>query len=74
MSGHAMIHRRPDAELKVRLANLRLAYAKKWRVEERRTAVAGIVASKAQRPWITEEEAARAGRPRSLMDDNPAAG
>lgn len=27
-----------------------------------------------QRPWISEEEAARIGRPRTLLDDNPASG
>ena len=72
MTGHLSVQRRTDAALITSLANMRLAYTKKWRVEM--TTVAMFLATKPQKPWISEEEAARAARHRSLLDDNPASG
>jgi len=74
MTGHVTVSQRSDAALKTSLANLRLAYVKRWRVEETRAAVPRVITTKPQKQWVSEEEAARIGRPRSLLDDNPAAG
>ena len=72
MSGHAVIHRTPSVPLKARDLNPRLASIRVWRVGEKKEAVATLLFTR-RRIWETEE-AARQGRRRSLIDDNPAAG
>jgi hypothetical protein len=84
MGGHVIVHRWPDASLKAQIANVRLASAKKWRIEWRieetravlartRLALASLVTTAPHPPWVPEE-VVRARRPRSLIEDNPTSG
>ncbi len=80
MRSHVLVHRRPDVSLKSRLASLRVASAKKLRLEEKRVTFvraqvvfASVVMMTPQKPWVTEGEI-RARRSRNLMEDNPASG
>jgi len=72
MNGHAVVHRAPSIALQARHVNARLASIRAWRVGEKKEAVATLLFTR-RRVWETEE-AARQGRRRSLIDDNPAAG
>ena len=58
---------RGGGSLKAQVASWRLASGEIWHFEETRVALAGM------RPWVTEE-AAKARRPRNLLEDNPASG
>jgi len=78
MSGHVIVHRRPDAALKAHVADLRLAAAKRWRIERTRVELTKFVMTKfvmttPHRPWVTEHEL-KARRPRHLLEDNPCSG
>ena len=73
MSGHVIVHRRPDAALKAHVANLRLAAAKRWRIERTRVEFTKFVMTTPHRPWVTEDEL-KARRPRHLLEDNPCSG
>jgi hypothetical protein len=73
MGGHTVVHRRPDASLKAHIANMHLASLMRWRVSERRDALATLVFEGRQRVWVSED-AAKFGKRRSLIDDNPASG
>ncbi len=84
MGGHVIVHRRPDASLKTHIANVRLAAAKKWRIEWRieetrgavvrtRLALVSLVTTTPHPPWVPEE-VVKARRPRSLIEDNPTSG
>jgi len=70
MVGHVSSHRPPDA---YRIANLWLVSTARWCGKAERAAVAKVLRTKPQKPWISEEEAARMGR-RHLLDDNPTSG
>ncbi len=70
MLGHLAFHRRPDALLTARARSSGFAAASKWRFDARRA----VVLEKMRRQqWMTEE-AAKAFRKRSLLEDNPASG
>ena len=71
MVGHVRSHRSPDA---YRIANLWIVSKARWCVKAERAAVAKVLRTKPQKPWISEEEAARMGRRRHLLDDNPTSG
>jgi hypothetical protein len=72
MSGHTVVHRAPGVSLRAHVLNDHLASIKAWRVGEKREAIAALLFV-GRRIWETEE-AARHGRRRSLIDDNPTAG
>ncbi len=73
MGVHVLVHRRPGALAMAKTADLRLASAKKWRLEVGRVVFAKMVATTPQRTWETEETA-RARRRRHLLADNPTSG
>ena len=73
MSGHVIVHRRPDAALKAHVANLSLAAAKIWKIERTRVELMKFVMTTPHRPWVTENEL-KARRPRHLLEDNPCSG
>ena len=81
MSGHVVVHRQLGVLLKAEVASRRrLASVEIWRLEETRVALvrmrveyARMVATTPHSPWVTEE-AAKARRPRNLLEDNPASG
>ena len=72
MSGHTVVHRAPGVSLKADVLNAHLVSIKAWRVGEKKEAIAALLFER-RRIWETEE-AARHGRRRSLIDDNPTAG
>ncbi len=73
MSGHTVVHRRPDAALKAHIANAHVAAVQKLRTAVKREAISHLLFEGRQRPWVCED-AARASKRRSLIDDNPASG
>ncbi len=72
MSGHAVVHRNPGVSLKTHVFHAHMASVRRWRIVEKREAMSMLFEGR-RRPWVTEE-AARRGKRRSLIDDNPAAG
>ncbi len=73
MSGHLVIYRGPAVSHKAKILNGHIASARKWRIAEQREALAMALFEGRRRVWMTEE-AARGGKRRSLIDDNPASG
>ncbi len=73
MSGHSVAHRAPGASLKAHVVNTPIASIKRWRIAQKREAIAAMLFEGRRRLWMTEE-AARHGKRRSLIDDNPASG
>jgi hypothetical protein len=73
MSGHVLIHRGPGVSQKAQILNGHIASIRRWRIAERREALAMALFEGRRRLWVTEE-AARGGKRRSLIDDNPASG
>ena len=69
MSGHTVVHRRPDASLKAH----NVAAVQKLRMVVRREAIATFLFEGRQRSWV-HEDAAKSCKRRSLIDDNPASG
>ena len=72
MSGHAVVHRAPSVSLKAHILSVQVASMLRWGIGEKREAIAALLFER-RRAWETEE-AARHGRRRSLLDDNPTAG
>jgi hypothetical protein len=68
MSGHT-VHRTPGVSLRSHVLSEHMASIKAWDKKERISALL----FHGRRAWETEE-AARHGRRRSLIDDNPTAG
>jgi hypothetical protein len=73
MSGHTVVHTSPGVSLKAHVLNTQNASIRRWRFTERREAIATLLFEGRQQIWVTEE-AARDGKRRSLIDDNPASG
>ncbi len=73
MGVHVLVHRRPDAPVVAKTADLRWASVKIWRLEVRRVALVKIVTTPPLRTWESEETA-RARRRRHLLADNPTSG
>ena len=73
MSGHLVIHRGPAVSQKAKIFNSHIASTRKWRIAEQREAFAMALFEGRRRVWMTEE-AARGGKRRSLIDDNPTSG
>jgi hypothetical protein len=73
MSGHTVIHPGPGASMKAHVFNAHLASLEAHRLLEHRDRIAAVLFGARSRCWVTEE-AARANRRRSLIDDNPASG
>jgi hypothetical protein len=80
MGSCVVVHRRPAASLKARVASWHLVPVEIWRLKEKRVALmrtrvafARMVATTPHPPWVTEE-AVKARRPRHLLEDNPASG
>ena len=72
MSGHTVVHRTPSASLRTHILSEHVASIKMWRAGEKKQAISALL-FEGWRVWETEE-AARHGRRRSLIDDNPTAG
>ena len=68
-----VLHWRPDARLGVEEAASRFAAAKKWRLSERCVAIVEYWVRAQLKRWITEE-AAKARRTHTLLEDNPTSG
>jgi hypothetical protein len=73
MSGHMVIHRGPGVSQKAQVFNAHIASIRRWRIAEHRELLAKALFEGRRRVWVTEE-AARGGKRRSLIDDNPASG
>ena len=73
MSGHNLVHKAPGVSLRTHVLNAHEALIRKWRIAKRQDAIAAALFAGGRRIWVTEE-AARHGRRRSLIDDNPASG
>ena len=73
MIGHAVVHRTLGVSLKSHVLNAHVASVRQWRLGEKREAIAALLFQGRQRVWLTEE-AARCGRRRTLIDDNPTGG
>lgn len=73
MSGHTVVHKRPDAALKAHIANAHVAAGQKLRMAVKRETISNLVFEGRQRPWV-HEDTAKASKRRSLIDDNPASG
>jgi hypothetical protein len=73
MSDHTVVHRRPDAALKAHISDGHIAAVQKLRVAVRREAIATFLFEGRRRAWV-HEDAAKACKRRSLIDDNPASG
>ena len=73
MSGHMVIHRGPGVSLKAHVVNAQLESITRWRIAEQREAFAKALFEGRRRIWVNEE-AARGGKRRSLIDDNPTSG
>ncbi len=73
MSGHTVVQSRGDSALKADVANGHGAAAQKLRRVVKREAISTLLFEGRQRPWV-HEDAARASKRRSLIDDNPASG
>ena len=73
MSGHTVIHAGQGASFKAHVMNAHVAAMKTLRATERRDTIMGLLFEGRQRKWVTED-AARHGRRRSLIDDNPTSG
>ncbi len=73
MSGHTVVHQRPNAALKAHIANAHVAAVQKLRAAVKREAISHLLFEGRQRPWM-HEDAARARKRRNLIDDNPASG
>lgn len=72
MNSHPHVHHAPGLSLRTHVLSERAALARRWRFGEKRAAIAAMLFER-RRLWVSEEEA-RHGRPRSLIDDNPAGG
>ncbi len=72
MSGHTVVHRPPSFALKAHVMNVHVASVRDWRGKARES-VATLLFEGRQRVWVSEE-AARHGRRRTLIDDNPTSG
>jgi len=72
MNSHAGVHHVPGVSLRTHVLGERAASQRKWRFGEKRAAIAAVLFER-RRLWLSEEDA-RHGRPRSLIDDNPAGG
>jgi hypothetical protein len=72
MNSHAGVYRVPGVSFGTHTLVEREASSRQWRLGEKRAAIAAILFER-RRLWVSEEEA-RNGRPRSLMEDNPAGG
>ena len=70
MSGHTVVHRPP---LNVHVMHAHIDSIRRWRIAEKREAIAAMLFEGRQRRWVPEE-AARCGKRRSLIDDNPTGG
>ncbi len=70
---HTVVYRPPGVSLKAHVMNAHVASIGQWRFGEKRETIAEMVFEGRQRVWMTEE-AARCGKRRSLIDDNPASG
>jgi hypothetical protein len=73
MVGHVLIHGRPAALLKMRDSGSAPAVLGEWRFDLRPGAIVRFWFKVKPDPWVTEE-AARACRRRSLIEDNPTSG
>ncbi len=73
MSGHVIIHRGPGVSQKAQVLNGHFASIRKWRATEQRESLATALFIGRRRVWVTEE-AAKEGKRRSLIDDNPCSG
>ena len=73
MSDHPVVHRRPDAAPAADIASGQVAAGQTFRMVVRREAIASLLIEGRRRPWM-HEDAARACKRRSLIDDNPASG
>ncbi len=73
MMSHAVVHRAPGVSMKTHVLGAHEAPLRQWRMGEKREAIAAWLFEGRQRVWVTEE-AARYGRRRTLIDDNPTAG
>ena len=73
MSGHTVIHRGPGVSLKEQVLNAHIATVRALRVAKKRETIATALFGGRRRVWMTEE-AARHGKRRSLIDDNPCSG
>jgi hypothetical protein len=73
MSGHMVIHRGPGVLQKAQVLNGHIASIRKWRIAEQRESLAKALFEGRRRVWMSEE-AARDGKRRSLIDDNPCSG
>ena len=73
MVDHAMLHWRPDVLLTAEEAGSRSAAGKKWRLSERCVAIVECWVRMRRKRWMTEE-AAKAHRRHTLLEDNPTYG
>ena len=73
MSGHTVVHRAPGMSSKAHVVKVHVASVRRWRFSQKREAIAALLFEGRQRRWVPEE-AARHGKRRSLIDDNPASG
>jgi len=73
MAGHATVLGRLGATHKARDLGSRFTALRQWRFYERHLTIVGFSAEARHERWLTEE-AAIAGRRRTLMEDNPSSG
>jgi hypothetical protein len=73
MYGQVIFHRRPDPSLKAAEVSFRLASGAKWRLTERRVAMVRLLVTVRHQQWV-RAESAKAYRPPTLLEDNPASG
>jgi hypothetical protein len=72
MNHYTLVHRTPGVSLRSHVLGEHMASFKAWRVGEKKERISALL-FQGRRAWETEE-AARHGRRRSLIDDNPTAG
>jgi hypothetical protein len=71
MSAHTVVH--PQSPAALRASNGHVAAVQKLRMTVGRESIATLLFEGRQRPWV-HEDAAKASKRRSLIDDNPASG
>ena len=73
MFGRVIYHNGRDPSLKAAEVSIRLASGRKWRLVERRVAMARLLVKVRHQQWV-RAESAKAYRPPTLLEDNPSSG